>query len=48
MDTNETIELTDLEPNDEVKGGGTERGTVTYRGESNLTYSGESGGMNEW
>ena len=43
-DVNQENGLTDLEPKDDVTGGTTN--IVTSR-ESNLTYSGESGGINE-
>jgi hypothetical protein len=58
MNTNEMIELTDLEPENEVVGGaGFEYAVLTLGGQSSLNlgmertggliYSGESGGMNE-
>lgn len=43
QDVDQENGLTDLEPKDDVTGGNTTIG-VTSR-ESNLTYSGESGGM---
>ena len=46
QDMNQENELTDLEPKDDVTGGNSTTGAaqVTSR-ESNLTYSGESGGL---
>ena len=46
QDVNQENELTDLEAKDDVTGGNSTVGAahVTSR-ESNLTYSGESGGM---
>lgn len=48
QDVDQENGLTDLEPKDDVTGGNTTIGAahVTSR-ESNLTYSGESGGINE-
>ena len=47
QDTNPENELTDLEPKDDVTGGNTTIGAPQLSRESNLTYSGESGGLNE-